>query len=233
MDGARMIRHSSQVPRTIGFGQMPQCQRPPHARGRQVFGADFADETLGFSLKPPKWLRKAQPGKILKKAAIPLAIAAGTLLIPGVGGAAVKGLTAVGGAALKGTKGLARFIGLGKKALPSDQWIATATGVNPSGGGGLIESVKSFAAAAQPILTATGVLPPGGLPASPMSVPPPASVPWDFGAGGGGGGGGGGVPVSPPATAIETASTTGGEMPPWVIPAAAAAVVLLALNRRR
>lgn len=51
-------------------------------------------ETLGFSLKPPKWLRKAQPGKILGKAALPLGVIAGALLIPGVGGALVGGLKA-------------------------------------------------------------------------------------------------------------------------------------------
>jgi hypothetical protein len=61
-------------------------------------------ETLGFSLKPPKWLRKMQPGKILAKAAPVLGIIAGAILIPGVGGVLAKGLTTAGGLAVKGLK---------------------------------------------------------------------------------------------------------------------------------
>lgn len=61
-------------------------------------------EGLGFSLKPPKWLRKAQPGKLLKKAAPPLAIGA-SLFVPGVAPA----VAAVG----KGIFGAAKAVGGG------------------------------------------------------------------------------------------------------------------------
>lgn len=54
---------------------------------------------LEFSLKPPKWLRKAQPGKILAKAAVPLAIGA-ALLIPGV----APVVAGAAGAIFKGVK---------------------------------------------------------------------------------------------------------------------------------
>lgn len=56
------------------------------------------DPALGFSLKPPKWLRKAKLGKIL----LPLAAAGVALLVPGVGGAVVGGLTAAARAAKGG-----------------------------------------------------------------------------------------------------------------------------------
>ncbi|HLB37469.1 MAG TPA: hypothetical protein VJL31_12935 [Gemmatimonadales bacterium] len=78
------------------------------ARGR-VLQQSTTLSGLGFSLKPPKWLRKAQPGKILKKAAIPLAVIGGALLIPGVGGALVGAATAAGRAAA----GAGRLIGRG------------------------------------------------------------------------------------------------------------------------
>lgn len=55
--------------------------------------------SLGFSLRPPKWVRKLKPGKFL----LPAAAIIGTLLIPGVGGAIVGGVLAsakaIGGAA--------------------------------------------------------------------------------------------------------------------------------------
>jgi hypothetical protein len=64
-------------------------------------------EPLGFSLKPPKWLRKAQPGKILKKIAVPLAIG-GALLIPGVAPLALTAVKAGGGLLLKGGAGVVK-----------------------------------------------------------------------------------------------------------------------------
>ena len=58
-------------------------------------------EGLGFSLKPPKWLRKAQPGKILAKVAVPAAAITAAALIPGV---APLALTVAKGALVKGGK---------------------------------------------------------------------------------------------------------------------------------
>jgi hypothetical protein len=68
---------------------------------------------LGFSLKPPKWLRKAQPGKILKKIALPIAAVGATLLIPGAAplvGAALK-------TAVKAVPAGIRLIGKGTSKL--------------------------------------------------------------------------------------------------------------------
>jgi hypothetical protein len=74
-------------------------------------------EPLGFSLKPPRWLRKAQPGKILKKVAIPAAIV-GAMFIPGVAPLALKaggmllkggvGVVKAGGGLVRGAGGLVR-----------------------------------------------------------------------------------------------------------------------------
>jgi hypothetical protein len=57
--------------------------------GRQV----MASSAMGFSLKPPKWLRKA--GTAVAKVALPIAAVGGALLLPGVGSgivAAASGL---------------------------------------------------------------------------------------------------------------------------------------------
>jgi hypothetical protein len=69
---------------------------------------DDYGNTMGFSLRPPKWLRKAQPGKILAKAAVPIGVVAGSLLIPGVGSALVGALTAGGGAVARGMMSLGK-----------------------------------------------------------------------------------------------------------------------------
>lgn len=58
---------------------------------------------LGFSLKPPRFIRKLQPGKILKKIAVPLAIGAAIVAIPGVAPAIGRGIAAAG-----------RVVGIGK-----------------------------------------------------------------------------------------------------------------------
>jgi hypothetical protein len=87
------------------------------------------DDGLGLSLRPPKWVRKIQPGKILKKVAIPLAIG-GALFIPGVAPLALKagagllkggiGIVKAGGGLIRGTatRGAKAIGGLfGRKAL--------------------------------------------------------------------------------------------------------------------
>lgn len=81
--------------------------------------AAATEEQLGFSLKPPSWLRKAQPGKILAKAAVPLAVGA-SLFIPGVAPAALAVVKTVGAGALsagkllgKGAIGTTRLLGKG------------------------------------------------------------------------------------------------------------------------
>ena len=55
---------------------------------------------LSFSFKRPRWLRKAQPGKILKKYALPIGLVAGSLFIPGV--APLAGKVIMGGAKFAG-----------------------------------------------------------------------------------------------------------------------------------
>jgi hypothetical protein len=73
-------------------------------------------EGLGFSLKPPKWLRKAQPGKVLKKIALPVAAIAATAFIPGAAPLALKAATGVAraaGSVLRAGGAAARVIGRG------------------------------------------------------------------------------------------------------------------------
>lgn len=79
-------------------------------------GASYLAD-VGFSLKPPKWIRKAQPGKILKKIAVPLAIGAGTLLVPGAGTLAAKGIVGAAKLALGAGKGIVKAGGLFGKLL--------------------------------------------------------------------------------------------------------------------
>lgn len=101
--------------------------RPRRAYSR---GSDIAAgyDGLGFSLKPPKWLRKLQPGKVLKKA-LPFAAGAAALFIPGVGPAiagAASGLLSAGRAAapliLRGGKAL---VAAGRAVAPAIGMSAT------------------------------------------------------------------------------------------------------------
>ena len=45
---------------------------------------------LGISFRRPRWLRKLRPLRVLRKIAVPLAVAGGALLIPGVAPLALK-----------------------------------------------------------------------------------------------------------------------------------------------
>jgi hypothetical protein len=124
------------------------------------------DDGLGFSLKPPKWVRKAattiKKNVTLKRALIGGAIV-GAAFIPGVGPAALAAARAVGGAAVRGISAVGRgivgaggaiehgVVGLFKKKAPKygpfpdqpdqpDQGTPTTPSGNtpstPSGGGG-------------------------------------------------------------------------------------------------
>jgi len=66
---------------------------------------------LGFSLKPPKWIRKAQPGKFIKKHALAIGLIGGSLLIPGVAPLAARGLVGAGRLAGRGFVGAGRLVG--------------------------------------------------------------------------------------------------------------------------
>lgn len=161
---------------------------------------------LDFSLKPPKWLRKAQPGKILKKLAVPIAVGA-ALLIPGVAPAvatvargAFGGVKAVGGAALSLFRGKPRPIGLPTGALaaaasiPASMPSPRGTLANLFGRGPIIGIGGPIGVPAQsPITIAQPVDAPFTLNPSPSTAGggetlnvPTASV---FGSGGGGGSG--------------------------------------------
>jgi len=62
---------------------------------------------LGFSLKPPRWIRKAQPGIFIQKHALPLALVGSAFLIPGAGALAAKGILGAGRLAAGGARGVA------------------------------------------------------------------------------------------------------------------------------
>lgn len=96
------------------FAPHRTSQAIPPMRRDESLEDYYTIEGLGFSLKPPKWLRKMQPGKVLKKLAVPLAIGAGALLIPGVAPAAAGLIRGAAGAA----GSAARLIG-GKLVAPA------------------------------------------------------------------------------------------------------------------
>ena len=64
---------------------------------------------LGISLRPPKWLRKAQPGKILKKYGLPAAAVA-AFFVPGVAPVVTKYAFGAAKLALRGGKAVGRGV---------------------------------------------------------------------------------------------------------------------------
>lgn len=87
---------------------------------------------LGFSLKPPKWLRKMQPGKILKKAALPLAIGA-ALFIPGALPLLAKGVVGASKLVVGGGRLVAKGVTAAARLAAGN--AKTAAGVfRPAGG---------------------------------------------------------------------------------------------------
>lgn len=119
--------------------------RPAFAAGQladdELYGIGD-DDNLGFSLKPPKFIRKLQPGKLLKKAAIPLAIGAAAL-IPGVAPAIAtvgKGLVTGAAKLVTGPAGLiAKNVGAAGSVL----------GVKRGAFGGVFASLANKVAAAR------------------------------------------------------------------------------------
>jgi len=97
---------------------MPRSGRPAPPRGgllpQHYQALEGYDDGLGFSLKPPKWLRKLT----IKKAIVPLAVVGASLFIPGAAPLLAKGIVGasklvVGGGRLlgKGVTGLVRLAG--------------------------------------------------------------------------------------------------------------------------
>jgi hypothetical protein len=87
--------------------------RPVLPRTEHYQALEGYADGLGFSLKPPKWVRKLT----LKKAIVPLAIVGATFLIPGAGALLAKGVLgatklAFGGVKLagKGVTGLVKLV---------------------------------------------------------------------------------------------------------------------------
>lgn len=106
------------------------------------------DAGLGFSLKPPKWLRKAQPLKAISKMKLKDALKVGAI----VGGAIIAGPTVFAAA-----KGAAKFAG--GKMLPA--LFSAGRGLKAGAllkgaraAAGAVGTVTGAATAAAPILTA-------------------------------------------------------------------------------
>jgi len=94
--------------------------RPRRLARRVFYDPALPYQDLGFSLRPPKWLRKAQPGVILKKAAPYIAAGAAIALVPGLAPMLAKGALAVGKGALVVGKAVPKFAGaIFKKILPT------------------------------------------------------------------------------------------------------------------
>lgn len=158
---------------------------------------DESGNALGFSLRPPKWLRKAQPGKILKKAALPLAVIGGALLIPGVGGAIAAGLkfgaVKAGGAALRLAKGA-------PSAMRSRVVSRTVERITLPPMPSPVPHIEALPTGVpMPAMTA-------------MSVQPMTSAPYVPS--------GAGAAVMDPSAVDSPSAASAGEMPGWVIPAA-------------
>ncbi len=176
---------------------------------------------LGFSFRPPKWLRKAQPGKILAKAAIPLAVIGGALLIPGVGGAIV-------GAATGAVKGAGSLLKMGGSAIASSLKPVTNTV-----GTSVANTLQPLPA--QVVTNLLTPTPPMGSP-NPAIVPPQTFNPAPQVAYGppmvsSGAGASSFAPAGPGGEAPAGAQPAG-ELPSWAIPAGIAAVALLVMSRR-
>src|SRR5258706_15265673 len=187
---------------------------------------------LGFSLKPPKALRKLsfksiskiQPGKVLAKVAVPLAITAGALLIPGVAPAALAAARGGAGLAARGITGAAGLLGRGAgSAFKSIRGVGTAIGKGWARGA-VVKKATEAVSKGDPISdalkqVASAVLPgakdtPPGSAAMPsvsqtVNIPGTTMAPGDtptspaaaqvpaMSADRGGGGGGGGAPMGP------------------------------------
>lgn len=153
----------------VRYGHINTTPAIMPAHGGGAYQPMHDDQGLGFSLKPPKWIRKAKPGKILAKIAVPAAVIGASFLIPGVGGALVKGITSAGGMLFRG---------------------ATAAGKAVVGAGGAV--AKAAAPVIAPATKAVEVVAPGLIP-PPIQALLPGGVPSgpggsvDAPAGGGGG----------------------------------------------
>jgi hypothetical protein len=193
---------------TLPIDRRYLMNRPRLSRGRpgprQVMIYPGVIDQLGFSLKPPKWLRKAQPGKILKKAAIPLAVVGATLLIPGAGGV-------IASAALAAAKGAAK-LGKGAVKLVSPTVVSTAKQAGT-------QAATTFVAPMFPAPSAIGPNAPG---ANIVSATP---------AGGGFYGPPMPTSIEPPAGATAAEPAGVGGMPGWLLPAAIAGGLLLVTLR--
>lgn len=152
---ARRFVAGSRLPAPGAIGTIKRRTRPgelaetlPRLPSNYTLASDLTG--LGFSLKPPKWLRKMQPGKILKKAIVPAAIIGGSLLIPGVGGVVAKGLTS----AAKGAASLARLgFGVGKGVVGG---AAKLAGKGASGIARLFSGKLAAGSAASTLLSSAG-----------------------------------------------------------------------------
>jgi hypothetical protein len=186
-------------------------------RGRQVLmTGPETTAALGFSLRPPKWVRKAQPGKVLKKAIIPIAVVGATLLIPGVGGAVVGAVTA----AAKASGGfVGRIFG---KGITVAKTVTTA--VKP-----VAPLVQQIAPMALPMMP--GSVPAASAPSTPtpVSMTPQSAAPEISSSGS----------MFTPSASAASDQATGGSgaastgMPGWVIPAGLGLVVFAMMSRRR
>lgn len=197
----------------------PRMVALPPPRGRRVM--NNADYGLGFSLRPPKWVRKAQPGKILKKIALPVAAVGAALLIPGVGGAIVGGATAVAKAGGGIFGKITSLLKPASRIVTSPiQTLNTAT-----------QAVQGVQQAATSMLSTAQSVLPGGSPSIPtpvlMSQPSPSmssSLPEGYYGPPAPADAAGGAPAAAPAAAAS--------LPPWAIPAGIA-VLALVMSRRR
>jgi hypothetical protein len=198
------------LPTRPAWGAPPRTRVLP--RGRQVMetGSSYG---LGFSLKPPKWVRKAQPGKILKKIALPAAAVGAALLIPGVGGAIVGGISA---AARASGSVLSKLVSVVRKVPSPVPALRAAPAILNSPVAQTISTALSPAS----VMPASSPSMPTPISMSPMTDAPQQYASSSF------------APAQASAS-DQAAGTSSGEMPPWLIPAGIAAAALVLMSNRR
>lgn len=195
---------------------------------------------LGFSLKPPKWVRKLTIKKVLKPLAITAAVITGAALIPGALPLLARGVLGAGKLAAKGVVGGGRLIGrsfssaftalISKKAPAQGAQTQSEYDAEQAAANAAAQAAANQAAAnAQAAANQAAQDAANQAAANQAQYPPPTYTPSDSGGGGWSAGGGGGGYSSPAATATEAPAQAGMDTSS-LIPIGVGLVALIAVS---
>lgn len=199
----------------------PIVRQPGYGALQSAYGLGDYDE-LGFSLKPPKWLRKMQPGKVLLKAAPVIAGVGAALLIPGVAPAGAALFKGAGGLALRGAGALVRGgAAAGRGVFGLLRPVAkTAAGILAPAGGGT------------PGIVPEGTAPIPMLPQAAPSTPITYAGQPDFSSFMPSGGGGGGFAAPAAASSDQAAAPAPSSNMPLILGGLGAVALIMFATRR-